>query len=467
MTWNKLLSPVRFGLVGHSSPQIEDGRSPFQRDSDRLIFSPAFRRLQDKAQVYPLADDDYVRTRLPHSLEVSCVARSLGTLVGSAVCREVDLPKIHPSDFGAICAAAALAHDLGSTPFGHSGEEAIRDWFVNSPAAGPYRHCLRQEEQSDFSRFEANAQGLRLLLRSGDDGLHLTAATLAAFTKYPRTSALKKTGEAASEAKFGIMRSELETFRRIAAATGLVEKVPGEAWSRHPLTFLVEAADDISYSIVDIEDGFRVGILPYCEVKEWLMELIGDAEPVATSCGERFAVEKLRARAIHRLVDAVAEAFLANHAAILDGTFDQHLLNLTPQAGIVTHLGKVAEERIFLDPRVSASKAWGSQNLQSILDLTAATLAKQRNGDTLSTSQKQLWDLFPSYLLHAERAIPGDTYLRIQAITDFVASMTDTFAVNVHQALIRPVQTIAPSTWLSPIRRRRTSVIENSGGVAP
>ncbi|HYR57595.1 MAG TPA: dNTP triphosphohydrolase, partial [Chthoniobacteraceae bacterium] len=186
MQWPKLLCADRLGAK--RSADAEPQRSPFQRDSDRIIFSSAFRRLQDKTQVFPLADNDYVRTRLTHSLEVASVARSLGTIVGAAICERDELREFHASDFGAIVSAAALAHDLGNPPLGHSGEDAIRVWFEKSPVAADARAPLRKIEQEDLARFEGNAQGFRLITRlqmPDNPGLRLTCATLGAFTKYP------------------------------------------------------------------------------------------------------------------------------------------------------------------------------------------------------------------------------------------------------------------------------------------
>src|SRR5436190_11510304 len=193
MNWPQLLSTDR---LGSSQPAgAEPQRSPFQRDSDRLMFSSAFRRLQDKTQVFPLADNDYVRTRLTHSLEVASVGRSLGARVGVEICKRRKLKNIHNSDFGEISSAAALAHDLGNPPFGHSGEDAIRHWFLHSPVAEEAKRELNEKERIDIERYEGNAQGFRLVTRlqmpDNNGGLQLTCATLGAFTKYPRESVVE------------------------------------------------------------------------------------------------------------------------------------------------------------------------------------------------------------------------------------------------------------------------------------
>src|SRR3954467_3450566 len=261
MNWAQLLCADRLRLDRPGIPAPP--RSPFQIDSDRIIFSSAFRRLQDKTQVFPLADNDYVRTRLTHSLEVASVGRSLGARVGDHLC-QAHFPggEIHASDIGAIVSAAALAHDLGNPPFGHSGEDAIRHWFTTSPVAQAARKEFTKAEKKDFECFEGNAQGFRIITRlqmPDNPGLRLTYATLAAFTKYPRASRLPVKPEGgASAKKFGFFQSEAPFFEEVAVRTGLDQRVPGAAWwCRHPLAFLVEAADDICYRLVDFEDGFR------------------------------------------------------------------------------------------------------------------------------------------------------------------------------------------------------------------
>ncbi|MCC8999561.1 MAG: dNTP triphosphohydrolase, partial [Candidatus Contendobacter sp.] len=192
MDWNRLLSRARLGV----SRQRHDSeaRTDFQRDFDRIVFSSAFRRLQDKTQVFPLSQSDYVRTRLTHSLEVSSVGRSLGTMVGDSVIRRHRLQGVYPQDFGAVVAAACLAHDIGNPPFGHAGEDAIRFWFTASATGRAVLEPLTEAQRQDFLRFEGNAQGFRIItrLQSPDNpgGMQLTCATLGAFTKYPRASAL-------------------------------------------------------------------------------------------------------------------------------------------------------------------------------------------------------------------------------------------------------------------------------------
>lgn len=236
MDWNLLLSTERLGRGKEAS---QDARSEFQRDYDRIVYSSAFRRLQDKTQVFPLAESDYVRTRLTHSIEVSCVGRSLGTLAGSFVRKKekfTDDPRFHPQEFGNVVAAACLAHDIGNPPFGHSGEEAIRQWFRER--GKDYLADLPDEQAEDLRRFEGNAQGFRVLGRLQNrvdgGGMQLTHAVLAAFSKYPRRSYLPAFDgtKKVSEKKFGFVVGDEEWFSKVATGTGLIGKIDGAWWRR-------------------------------------------------------------------------------------------------------------------------------------------------------------------------------------------------------------------------------------------
>jgi len=246
MDWNRLLSRARPGL-SRQQPDNE-ARTDFQRDFDRIVFSSAFRRLQDKTQVFPLSQSDYVRTRLTHSLEVSSVGRSLGTMVGDSVIRRHGLKGVYPQDFGAVVAAACLAHDIGNPPFGHAGEDAIRLWFTASATGHRVLERLTEAQRQDFLRFEGNAQGFRIItrLQSPDNrgGMQLTCATLGIFTKYPRASALSAEPppgiafkKSASTRTIGICSRKLPTnwdWSRCCPVPGTVIRSP--IWSRRPTT---------------------------------------------------------------------------------------------------------------------------------------------------------------------------------------------------------------------------------------
>ncbi|HWA33655.1 MAG TPA: dNTP triphosphohydrolase, partial [Cyclobacteriaceae bacterium] len=264
MIWKTLLSANRPGQKNISS---EPSRSAFEQDYDRIIFSHPFRRLQDKTQVHPLPEHDFVHTRLTHSLEVSSVGRSLGKRVGEVILqRHHELEKeLSLFDFGAIVAAASLAHDLGNPPFGHAGEDALSDFFVNDPSL---KANVSEAEWSDLTKFEGNAQGFRILNQQ-EYGLKLTCATLGAFTKYPCPSLFPERNKSKkSQKKFGFFQSEQAIFSELASQLELMRA--GSGWVRHPLAFLVEAADDICYSIIDLEDGCRLGLVSFEDTVELL-----------------------------------------------------------------------------------------------------------------------------------------------------------------------------------------------------
>ncbi|MCG8428445.1 MAG: dNTP triphosphohydrolase, partial [Chromatiales bacterium] len=278
MNWPQLLSRKRLG--SDEDPSGTTVRTDFQRDFDRIVFCSAFRRMQDKTQVFPLSRVDYIRTRLTHSLEASSIGRSLATLVGEQIIVRHQLDGFEASDFGDICAAACLAHDIGNPPFGHSGEDAFRHWALSAPYGQRRVAVLQGSEKEDFLNFEGNAQGFRIITRlqnaANHGGLQLTCATLATFTKYPRESWLGGSRfDGVSAKKQGFFAADRELFEEVAEATGMIRREPLRAiWYRHPLSFLVEAADDISYRVIDIEDGFRLGHLSFEEVKALLCPLI-------------------------------------------------------------------------------------------------------------------------------------------------------------------------------------------------
>ena len=286
MDWKKLLTPQRLGKV--EPEDIRWDRTCFQRDYDRLIFSSPFRRLKDKTQVFSLSTNDYIRTRLIHSLEVSCVGRSLGRIVGSEIVKRNQLEQhgFTAADFGDIISAACLAHDIGNPPFGHAGEDAIRigfeSWF--GKCNNPVKEFLNGSQKADFDLFEGNAQGFRVItkleipLRPG--GMQLTCPTLAAFTKYPRESFIPEdilNGYSGSSIKkYSFFQAEKDLFTQVAETVGLIRRDDNFAWwSRHPLAFLVEAADDICYSIIDVEDAYRMGYIPFDEARSLLEDIAG------------------------------------------------------------------------------------------------------------------------------------------------------------------------------------------------
>jgi dGTPase len=442
MDWRALLSADR---LGDPKPRTPDpARSPFQIDCDRIIFSSAFRRLQDKTQVHPLAENDYVRTRLTHSLEVASVGRSLGARVGAELVRRHGLEalQLHASDFGAVIQAAALAHDLGNPPFGHSGEDTIRDWFRNSATAGPMRLDMTAEQAADFERFEGNAQGFRIVARlqmPDNPGLRLTFATLGAFTKYPRAAICDPGGHVgASVKKFGFFQAEREDFAAMAGRCGLAAR-GRDCWARHPLAFLVEAADDICYRLVDFEDGFRLGHLSYAQVVESFLRVTGD--PKDRVRAERMDDRKnqiafLRAQAIGAAVGQTAQAFLDREEALLRGEFDAPLLDHIPAAEELNAIKRASVETIYNTQRGVAIEVRGHGVLTRLLDCFAGAVDETaRLGKAASPHRRKLLQLVPEQFIGPQRVPAPDAYTRLLRITDFVSGMTDSYALKLAETV--------------------------------
>ena len=446
MNWLQLLSADR---LGRSKPgRREAARSDFQRDSDRIIFSSAFRRLQDKTQVFPLAENDFARTRLTHSLEVASVGRSLGTRVGAEVCAHHRLGEegLHASDFGAIVHAAALGHDLGNPPFGHSGEDAIQHWFKSeSPHAHEARKGLAAEETADIERYEGNAQGFRILTRlqmpDNNGGLQLTCAMLGAFTKYPHASLSGPvTHEGASLKKFGYFQSEREHFAAVAEHCGLLPRAPG-CWARHPLAFLVEAADDICYRLVDYEDGARLGHLSYETVRDAFLAILPAARHPRDLNGmtsTKAAIEMLRAMAIGECLTQCTTLFLDHESDLLSGKFDTPITEAIPAAAALAAIQQHSRETIYSTLRGVQIEIAGYEVLGGLLDVFMSAVNDiAAHGDGASKRSRKLASQLPAECVRAARE--ESPYLRLMRMLDFVSGMTDSYAV----ALYRWVKGIA------------------------
>jgi len=446
MQWDKLLSPARLGKIAPESPQTQ--RSPFQRDYDRIVFSSAFRRLQDKTQVFPLAESDYVRTRLTHSLEAGCVGRSLGTAIGFHIVERHSLAPIHPSDIGDIVAAASLAHDIGNPPFGHSGEDAIRHWFATSKQAENLATSLSPAERADFEKFEGNAQGFRILTRlqmpDNRGGLQLTCATLGAFAKYPIPSHPPRAegDRRACTKKHSYFHAEAEYFAEVAERTGLLP-AKGGGWSRHPLAFVVEAADDICYRLVDFEDGVRLRLIRYEEASEAFTEVIGSRRHLEIAAGMRAPEERiefLRAVAIGKAVEQVAAVFVANEDAILAGEFEPSLIQCTPAFAPLEAIVKQSRKTLYANPRGVEIEAAGFEVIGGLLDLFVEAVearAGQEWGATkgISPRWRNLLQIIPEVFIGPGGIPAPDAYTRLLRMTDYVSGMPDSYAVSLYKKL--------------------------------
>ena len=437
MNWISLLSHHRLG----GTPAVGAGpRSEFQRDFDRIVFSSAFRRMQDKTQVFPLAKNDYVRTRLTHSLEVASVGRSLGVLTGDHVLRqhpEISATGYSAGDFGAIVAAACLAHDIGNPPFGHAGEAAIQSWFYNSSLGSSILARLAADERADFARFEGNAQTFRVLARLGmpdnAGGMQLTCATLAAVAKYPRAAYLPFAAPSGiSGKKHNFFHADRERFDVVAQATGLLRRSAGAScWCRHPLAFLVEAADDISYCVIDVEDAFRAGEVSYAEIEPLYRGIV--AGPAAWSKAGAIStdekrVEYLRARTIDALVNEAAVVFAEREAAMLEGSFDEELIALIPHAQVLEAFRALARDRVYHSAVVLNLQSPGAAILGELLDAFVGAVEAAVDGAPAPV-ERVILKFLPGQFLSADGKPAGNLYARVLGITDFVAGMTDSYAV--------------------------------------
>ncbi len=444
MHWPTLLSRKRLGA--ETPPRSSTARTDFQRDLDRIVFCSAFRRMQDKTQIFPLSKIDYVRTRLTHSLETSSVGRSLGTLVGEVVIARHGLKGYEASDFGDICAAACLAHDIGNPPFSHAGEDAIRQWAAQAPYGRQRVAMLRNSEQEDFLAFEGNAQGFRTLTRlqnrDNPGGLQLTCATLAAFTKYPRESWLGGNGwEGVSTRKHGFFAEDREAFETVAAATGLQRRNERFAiWRRHPLAFLVEAADDICYRVIDIEDGYRLGHIGFSDALELYLDTLQDPDRqrrrMAGIAGEKERVEFLRAKVINQAILQTRDCFLEVEDDLLAGRFDAPLLAHIPKAAELRRLLERAEERIYTAPEVVEIETAGFEVIGELLERFARVVDDvAEHGDAAPPRSRMTYLLIPEQFTGSGRRPAANPYTRLLRLTDFVAGMTDSYAVALYKKL--------------------------------
>lgn len=435
MRWLELLSAVRLGT---KKSRNELGRSPFHKDYDRIIFSQSFRQLNRKTQVHPLTQNDGVHTRLTHSLEVSCIGRSLGMMAAEKI--KDSLPMwISPADIGAIIQAACLAHDIGNPPFGHAGEYSIREWFDRAASTG-FLDQLNEEEEADVRQFEGNAQGLRLLTRTdyhpNEGGMRLTSATLGAYLKYPWLSkTIQEQGDqpAHKRAKFGCYRTEKEILKEIAEQLGLIQL--GEYhYSRHPLTYLLEAADDICYALIDLEDGINLNILSYDEVEPIFLNLIADfgvpSELSLSWTTWQQKIAALRGRVMKRIVDEVTTAFARHQVQILSGQLEGSLLQYCPQdipLGI-ERAKELTRSKIFSHKEKLELEVIGHMSLQYILDeFMPLTLPNK----TLSFKEQSLMMILNQFGAHFE----DNHYQNIMQALDIISKFSDHQAYDLAQVL--------------------------------
>lgn len=448
MKWTSCFTNERFGLEN----QEASVRSAYERDYDRIIFSSAFRRLQDKTQVFPLPESIFVHNRLTHSLEVTSVGRSLGTMVGEFLANQASVKQdplavdFYNNQLKHVISAACLAHDLGNPAFGHSGEEAISKYFIDKQEDEAFRNHFTNAEWEDLIRFEGNANALRILTNQFNGrlkgGYRLTYTTLASILKYPCASKATVQGGPKHLSKYGYFQSEKNTFDILAQKLGLLpDKQSNNGYFRHPFVYLVEAADDICYSIIDFEDAHRLGILSYADVEKILLEVIQlrkgeDMNRIATNLTQlkadpNEAVAYLRAKSINYLTESCALAFQENADKILAGTFEGSLIkHFEPLRKVLANIGSVSVNKIYGYHSVLKIELAGFKIMSGLVqDFVEAALTPLNNRQG---RHKKILMLLP--FQHRFNEEDSD-YQKVMCILDHISAMTDNYALETYRNL--------------------------------
>ena len=437
MEWKQLISNKRFGQE-HKHAERHDDRSEFKRDYDRLIFSSAFRRLQNKTQVFPLPGSIFVHNRLTHSLEVASVGMSIGNDISRRVIQKrPELKDTLVEEIGTIVSAACLAHDLGNPPFGHSGEKAIQTFFSEGPGQ-KIKSMVSSEFWDDITHFEGNANAFRILThrfkgrRQG--GFVMTYSMLASIVKYPFASSL-----AGNHGKFGFFASEADSYRKIAAELGIFCKsAPGEPlkYARHPLVYMVEAADDICYEIMDIEDSHKLKILSFAETEHLLLSFFD--EDIQQKIRQRIIDEEMtdenekvvymRASVIGKLENECVAAFLAHEEEILAGTFEGSLIDHISerQKKAYKECEKISYSKIYQSKPVLDIELSGYQIMATLMEvfIEAAVNPSRFYSKQLLRRVSSQYDIENENLEE-----------RIMAVIDYISGMTDIYALDIYQKI--------------------------------
>lgn len=435
MNWNNLISTRRLGSMPPTNEREMYNRTQFQRDYDRIIFSSPFRRMQNKTQVFPLPGSIFVHNRLTHSLEVASVGRTLGAILSERLLKQGATNPLL-GELGAVVSAGCLAHDMGNPPFGHAGEEAISNFFING-AGKDLRGLLNDSEWSDFTFFDGNANALRLLSHQfkgrRDGGFALTYTTLASIVKYPYESLGVK------KPKFGFFQSEKELYQSIAQELGLQQTADNPMkFVRHPLVYLVEAADDICYQIMDMEDAHKLGIVSYDTIIELfrsfydpvedkaILDKIENNFKIVTDRNER--ISYLRASIINKMVLECVDVFEANTEAIMAGTFASPLIKQVSGASqkAMQVVGPMSVEKIYRHRSVIEIEMAGYKILGTLLEEFIHAVLHPSEG-----LSKRLLSLIPQQYTGDHQT----NYEKIQSVIDFVSGMTDLFALDLYRKI--------------------------------
>lgn len=436
MDWNALVCSQR---IGTDKPEPKDDiRSPFERDIDRITFSSHFRRLGRKTQVHPLNENDHLHSRLSHSLETASVGRSLGQYVGKFIEESKELPANTSIDhIGQIVQAACLAHDIGNPPFGHSGENAIKGWFKRKSTQ--YASLLKEEYFDDFTRFDGNAMSLRILTKTGFDGgtsgMRPTLAVLGALLKYPTTSKNSK------KDKFSCFQSEKDVLNKVATGLGLIQRNDG-GYSRHPLAFLTEAADDICYRIIDLEDATEVGILNKSFMLKAFRECLElDDETIAILKSDNFRQRngKLRAWLVHAAIIESVETFKENYEDIMHGNMTAGLLDISTRqvSQALMNVYRETSKEIFFSRRKVELEIGAQRSIEILLD-TFGTAAFDfcTGNDTPEFRGKIESILGQDRLNELNKEQLVCFYQILILILDYLSGMTDQYATELCRKFI-------------------------------
>ncbi|MBV2195160.1 MAG: dNTP triphosphohydrolase [Flavobacterium sp.] len=442
MQWEQLLSLRRQGDTSKRlRKEQDDTRLGFEVDYDRIIFSAAFRSLQDKTQVIPLSKTDFVHNRLTHSLEVSVVGRSLGRLVGKQIIAKYPhLQEVHgyqANDFGAIVAAAALSHDIGNPPFGHSGEKAIGEYFKTGNGL-QYKDQLTEKQWQDLIDFEGNANGFSVLASSREGiegGLRISYATLGAFMKYPKESLPKKPTQKICDKKYGFFQQDKEFFAEVANELGLISNKSGNdiGFERHPLAYLVEAADDICYTIIDFEDGINLGWISEEYALEYLIKLVKngiDTKKYNELLTKEDRISYLRALAIGSLINDAVAVFMENEKSILAGVFPFALMDKSQYKAQMNDIIQISIKNVYQSKEVIQKEVMGYKIINNLLDAFCMAYNKKVNG-TASNYDELLLELLPERFQFQKENL----YDRLLHICHFVSLLTDGKALELYKTI--------------------------------
>ncbi|MBC1397966.1 deoxyguanosinetriphosphate triphosphohydrolase [Listeria fleischmannii] len=461
MKWDELLNDKRRRESSVTRAKSTDVRSAFENDYQRIVMSASFRRLQDKTQIFPLEKSDFVRTRLTHSMEVSTIAKSMGNMVSHTILNEkLDdaFTREHAENMADILSCAGLLHDMGNPPFGHFGEESIREWFRENLATLTYNgevltNILNEQMKQDFYNFEGNAQVLRVVSKLhylfDEYGLNLTHATLNSIIKYP-VSSLKINKKQIRSKKLGYFYADEAIFHEVTEATGAGN-------SRHPLTFLLEVADDIAYLNADLEDGVKKGTITIQQILRGFEE-VPEHNWVTAACfnelkkkADRYAGQEegfiaqqwLASNVRGQLINRSLEKFYENYAAIMAGTFQDSLLDVSEAFELVQVLQNLSATYIYTNQGVVESEIAGNKIITSLLDsyIPAVLYYDSAMPEKVTAKDKRLLSLISDNYIgcYRKNATNQDEttklYLRLLLITDFICGMTDSYAKDLYQEL--------------------------------